>query len=236
MKIDILTGNIGSGKSTVAEELRNMGIPVISADCMMKDIYRNDPNIRGTVTAIWGPEALDPVIGLGEKVRNAALDDPSVYEYLTRILHYPMYANLCQILRALEMLRPKVTHAVIESATIAEWMFAWINPGIKVGHTFRVSTSNKDARIDRVVERYKKRFSLHTERTGFPQYPEEVYEGNRKVLAKYREMVIRTDDLQNHVNAKWEGDDRIGTVHDFLNDSENDPLSIACSIRDCLIG
>lgn len=236
MKIDILTGNIGSGKSTVAEELRNMGIPVISADCMMKDIYRYDPSIRGAVTAIWGTDALDPVNGLGEKVRNAALDDPSVYKYLTHIIHYPMYANLCQILHTLEMRRPAVNHAVIESSTIADWMFTWVIPTAKAEYTFKVSTSNKDERIDRVVERYKKRFTLHTERTDFHQYPEVVYEGNRKVLAKYREMVIRTDDLQNHVNAKWEGDDRIGTVHDFLNDSENDPLSIACSIRDCLIG
>ena len=125
-------------------------------------------------------------------------------------------------------------HAVIESATIADWMFAWVNPTAKAEYTFKVSTSNKDERIDRVVERYKKRFNLHTECTGFIPYPEEVYEGNRKVLAKYREMVIRTDDLQNRVNAKWEGDDRIGTVHDFLNDSENDPKNIACRIRDCL--
>lgn len=234
MNISILTGNIGSGKSTVAEELRKMGIPVISADCMMKDIYRYDPTIRGAVTAIWGPDALDPANGLGEKVRNAALDDPSVYEYLTHIIHYPMYANLCQILHTLGWRKSKVGHVVIESATIADWMFDWVNPTTKAEYTFKVSTSNKDERIDRVVERYKKRFNLQTECTGFVQYSDDVYEGNRKVLAEFREMVIRTDDLQNHVNAKWEGDARIGTVHKFLNDNENDPKNIACRIRDCL--
>lgn len=43
MKIGIICGNIGSGKSSVAEELRKMGYPVINTDNLMKVIYKEQP-------------------------------------------------------------------------------------------------------------------------------------------------------------------------------------------------
>lgn len=41
-----LTGGIATGKSTVSKSLRAMGIPVIDADSLIKDIYKMDSTIE----------------------------------------------------------------------------------------------------------------------------------------------------------------------------------------------
>ena len=43
MKIGIICGNIGSGKSSVAEEIRKMDYPVINTDNLMKVILQEQP-------------------------------------------------------------------------------------------------------------------------------------------------------------------------------------------------
>ena len=232
MKISILTGNIGSGKSTVAEELRRMGYPVISADSMMRDIYLTDPGVRAVLIAKWGPDALDPLVGLSQKVRDEALDDTSTYEFLSKLIHEPMANVLYKVIMSPI---PRRSHVFLETAVIDEWIFTGsalkLNGDSIVDMTFKIATTDRDARIDRVVTRYKKRFNLDTECTGFYCDAEENYARNRKTLARFRSMVIRTDELQDRVNAEWEGDARIGTVHTFLNDCKDDPKAIACSIR-----
>lgn len=40
-----LTGSIGTGKSTAAKILKNLGHPVIDADKLVKDIYKNESSI-----------------------------------------------------------------------------------------------------------------------------------------------------------------------------------------------
>ena len=53
-----LTGNIGSGKSTVAKVFSQLGIPVFYADIIAKDLYKNQ-EVRHVLTDYFGLEILD---------------------------------------------------------------------------------------------------------------------------------------------------------------------------------
>lgn len=49
-----ITGVIGSGKSTVADIIKNMGYPVLSSDLIAKELINNNPNLRKKLTDLFG--------------------------------------------------------------------------------------------------------------------------------------------------------------------------------------
>ena len=51
-----ITGGIGSGKSTIAEHLREMGYPVYDTDTQAKRIIMEDPHVRAQITELFGSE------------------------------------------------------------------------------------------------------------------------------------------------------------------------------------
>lgn len=52
-----ITGGIGSGKSTVCQVFETLGIPVLYADRLAKELMTADPLIREQVSRLLGPEA-----------------------------------------------------------------------------------------------------------------------------------------------------------------------------------
>ncbi|MEL7377191.1 MAG: dephospho-CoA kinase, partial [Bacteroidota bacterium] len=54
-----LTGNIGSGKTTVARLFGQLGIPVFEADAVAKQLLVEDEDLRRSVTIHFGPKAYD---------------------------------------------------------------------------------------------------------------------------------------------------------------------------------
>lgn len=239
MKFAILTGNIGSGKSTVAEELRKLGYPVIDSDRLMKDIYLSDPGVRGAIFSLFGPDAIDPVVGLSAKMRNLALEDMTVYRWLEKITCNPMD-------RALESIFWKLPHprgskvnghakgiAFIETPVMSDWIFGGMarTRELEYEYNFKIWTLKTEDRIDRVVERYRKKNGLQTEPYGFAQYPKDAYEDNKKLLDAYRDMAVRTDRLQDIVNNTWYDENKgYPDPMEMLNESEDQPARIASEI------
>ena len=239
MKFAILTGNIGSGKSTVASELRKLGYPVIDSDRLLTDIYLSDPGVRGAIFSLFGPDAIDPIVGLSDTVRNMALEDMGVYRFLEHIVERPMDS-------ALESIFWKLPHtrgfnvgghtkdiAFIETSVMSSWIFGGTAMTRARDHeyTFKIWTLRTEDRIDRMVERYRKTYNLQTEPYGFVQYREEVYENNRKRLDVYRDMVAGTDRLQDIVNNVWyEANHGYPDPMGMLNESEDQPARIASEI------
>ena len=239
MKFAILTGNIGSGKSTVAAELRKLGYPVIDSDRLMKDIYLTDPGVRGAIFSLFGPDAIDPIVGLSAKMRKLALEDMMVYRWLEKITCNPMDSALGSIFWNLPYPSgPKVNGhskgiAFIETPVMSAWMFGGMARTRELEHeyTFKIWTLNTEDRIDRVVERYRKKTDLKTEPYGFVQYPKEVYENNKKLLDAYRDMIVRTDRLQDIVNNTWYDENKgCPDTMEMLNESEYQPARIASEI------
>ena len=50
-----LTGGIGSGKTTVANIFKVIGIPVFDADTVAKDLMENDPELKEKLITHFGP-------------------------------------------------------------------------------------------------------------------------------------------------------------------------------------
>ncbi|MCS6965154.1 MAG: dephospho-CoA kinase [Candidatus Kapabacteria bacterium] len=64
-----LTGAPGSGKTTVAELLRQNGIPVLDADQMGKELMETDPELRERLQQTFGAD----IFGPDGRLRTAAL-------------------------------------------------------------------------------------------------------------------------------------------------------------------
>ena len=52
-----ITGGIGSGKSVIAKQLRQMGYEVYDTDSEAKRLIVEDAHVRKQITALFGPEA-----------------------------------------------------------------------------------------------------------------------------------------------------------------------------------
>ncbi len=52
-----LTGGIGSGKSTVANMFKILGIPVFDADSAAKNIMNEDEELKAKITSTFGPQS-----------------------------------------------------------------------------------------------------------------------------------------------------------------------------------
>ena len=52
-----ITGGIGSGKSVIAKQLRQMGYEVYDTDSEAKRLVVEDAHVREQITALFGPEA-----------------------------------------------------------------------------------------------------------------------------------------------------------------------------------
>lgn len=86
-----LTGGIGAGKSTLAKHLKQIGIPVHSADQAIHSLFETDDEIQKQIRNMW-PDVF--VKGEIDRLllRKRALSSPFGLSYLERIL-YPRLAE-----------------------------------------------------------------------------------------------------------------------------------------------
>jgi len=119
MRIFGLTGNIGSGKSTVASMLREAGIPVLDADRISKDVMAPGGRAYGAVVQAFGRGIVrdDGTIDrkrLGEIV----FADPSLRERLEAITHPAILDAMKEAIAGIE--REGHRAVVVEAALIHE--------------------------------------------------------------------------------------------------------------------
>ncbi len=82
-----LTGNMGSGKTTVSSVFSTLNIPVFHADDEAKRMYQRD-DVREQVTALTGPDILDPSGQIDLKtLGNIVFSDPNILQRLIQIIH-----------------------------------------------------------------------------------------------------------------------------------------------------
>jgi dephospho-CoA kinase len=83
-----LTGNIASGKSTVAELFRRWGATVIDADRLAREAQAPGSPVLRAIAARFGEDLIDPAGGLDRAaLRRRALSDPAALADLNRIVH-----------------------------------------------------------------------------------------------------------------------------------------------------
>lgn len=83
-----LTGNVGAGKSTVAELWRRAGVPVASADEFARTAVAPGTATLDRVAELFGPEALGPDGAMDRAaVRRIVFGDPEARRRLEAVVH-----------------------------------------------------------------------------------------------------------------------------------------------------
>jgi len=120
-----LTGGIGSGKSTVAGMLAQMGADVIDADKVGHEIYRPGSEGFRRVVEAFGPEVVGADSTIDRRVLGAKVfADPAALATLNALVHPLIAAELQARLEALRA-APRDTPLVVEAAIMMEagWTF-----------------------------------------------------------------------------------------------------------------
>ncbi|GAB6066809.1 dephospho-CoA kinase [Methylothermus subterraneus] len=90
-----LTGGIGSGKSTVAQLFERLGVPVIDADRIARELVEPGRPALKAIQAAFGSEVITPDGRLDRaKLRANVFADASARKTLEAILHPPIFAEM----------------------------------------------------------------------------------------------------------------------------------------------
>jgi dephospho-CoA kinase len=86
-----VTGNIGSGKTTVCKIFSMLGIPVFYADQEAKKLY-GDPDILNHVTDQFGKQILTPDNTISFKaLASIIFNDKEALEFINKLIHPKVY-------------------------------------------------------------------------------------------------------------------------------------------------
>ena len=87
-KIFGLTGGIGSGKTTVAKMIENMGFPVYYSDSRAKELVNESQFLKSKITQLLGEESYDKQGVYNRKfVSTIVFDNPEKLQALNAIIH-----------------------------------------------------------------------------------------------------------------------------------------------------
>lgn len=98
-----LTGGIGSGKSTVARYFADLGIPVVDADVIARELVTPGSDALAAIVDAFGPDFLRPD-GTLDRARLGAhvFSDPAARRRLEGILHPPVLQAMTERAARLE--------------------------------------------------------------------------------------------------------------------------------------
>jgi dephospho-CoA kinase len=137
-----LTGGIGSGKSTVANIFKVLGIPVFDADTVAKDLMENNLVIREKLTNHFGPLVFDNGKLNRKWLANIVFKNPYELNILNAIVH-PITLNAATDW----FLKQEAPYVIKEAALLFE-------AGAGVGLDFVIGIfAPQNIRIQRVMQR-----------------------------------------------------------------------------------
>ena len=89
-----ITGGIGSGKSVIARQLRQMGYEVYDTDSQAKRLIVEDSKIRKQITALFGEEVYKDGVYQTALVAQKVFADKSLLARLNAIVHPAVKADI----------------------------------------------------------------------------------------------------------------------------------------------
>lgn len=115
-----LTGNVASGKTTVAERWRDAGVTVIAADRLGHEVLEQDAEAREALLAEFG----QGILGAGGEIDRAALGDAAFsgsgrVSRLNAIVHPPLLERLDRELARARAAGAKLS--VVDAALVFEF-------------------------------------------------------------------------------------------------------------------
>lgn len=190
MKVIGITGGIGSGKSTVAHILAELGARVIDADIISKDIMYKDSKALQEITECFGNEILNEAEELDrKKLGDIVFGDAEKLEELTVITHKYIIE---EIIERVEREKNKTgSNVVILEASIP------VEHGFKdIVDEIWVVISDIEDRIKRVMNRNGYNYAQVLERINSQISDEEYIKIADKVIKNSGNIV----ELKNEIN------------------------------------
>ncbi len=90
-----LTGGIGSGKSTICKLFTDLGVPVIDADIIARQVVAPDQPALGQIKKAFGEAVITKTGQLDRsKLRSIVFDNPTKRKQLEAILHPAIQAEM----------------------------------------------------------------------------------------------------------------------------------------------
>ena len=96
-----ITGGIGSGKSVIAKQLRQMGYEVYDTDSEAKRLIVEDAHVREQITALFGPEAYKDGVYQTAFVAQQVFADKNLLAKLNAIVHPAVKQDIITKFRSL---------------------------------------------------------------------------------------------------------------------------------------
>jgi dephospho-CoA kinase len=157
IKLVGLTGGIGSGKSTVAQMLRERGIPVLDADAMARQVVEPGQPAHGEIAAAW-PDviAADGTIDR-KKLGAIVFSDPASQARLQAITHPRIRAQVAVQAAALAAAGHGL--AFLEAALLVETGYyqqldglvvVSLDEGAQVGRVMARDACSRDSALARI--------------------------------------------------------------------------------------
>lgn len=97
-----ITGGIGSGKSVIARQLRQMGYEVYDTDSEAKRIIVEDATVREQITVLFGPEAYKDGVYQTAFVAQQVFADKTLLARLNAIVHPAVRQDILRKFRSSE--------------------------------------------------------------------------------------------------------------------------------------
>lgn len=141
-KVIGLTGGIGSGKTTIANYFKSLGVPVYIADDAAKEVIKL-PEIIASIKAAFGEEIFNANILDKEKLSKIVFNNPEKLNILNKIVHPAVKTHFDQWL-----LSHKKAPCIIKEAAIL-----FESGSYKYCDKIITVVAPLETRIDRVIKR-----------------------------------------------------------------------------------
>ncbi|MDT0687256.1 dephospho-CoA kinase [Autumnicola psychrophila] len=93
MKVVGLTGGIGSGKTTVANFFKELGIPVYIADDAAKQLMNTSENLKREITSLFGSDSYRDNLPDRKFIASRVFNDQEKLNLLNNIIHPAVAAD-----------------------------------------------------------------------------------------------------------------------------------------------
>ncbi len=137
-----LTGGIGSGKTTVANMFREIGVPVYIADDEAKKLMNSDAELQQEITGLFGEEAYQDGMLNRKFLANRVFRDKKLLEKLNAIVHPVVGKNFEQWKK-----EQTAAYVVYEAAILFE------KGGYKKCDKNLLITAPREVKIQRIISR-----------------------------------------------------------------------------------
>ena len=137
-----LTGGIGSGKTTVLEFFKALGIPVYIADVQAKKLMHSDKSLRLSIQTLLGDAAYHQGQLNREYIANKVFQNHTLLQELNRLVHPVVYQDFQDFKKQ----HQTAQYIIYESAILLQSKQALYDKILLV-------VANTEQRIERVLKR-----------------------------------------------------------------------------------